>query len=234
LSLLHLPPYWYLDADSFEFPPAQLAAPDGILAIGGDLHPQRLLLAYRQGIFPWYAEAPILWHCPHPRFVLEPPSLHIPKSLKKYLLHPPFQFRVDTCFEDVIRACATVPRPGQNGSWLTLEMQEAYIHLHHLGFAHSAEAFFEGKLVGGLYGLSLGNVFFGESMFATRENASKLAFVFFVQALQKLGIALIDCQQKTQHLERFGAKSWSRNRFLSRLQTLLEAPTRQGSWAGLL
>lgn len=235
MSLRHFPPYWYLDADSLEFPPAELAAPDGVLAIGGDLRPARLLVAYCQGIFPWYVEgAPILWHCPHPRFVLEPSALHIPRSLKKHLVRPPFRFCVDTRFEDVIRACATVPRAGQSGTWLTQEMQEAYITLHHLGFAHSVETFLEEELVGGLYGVCLGNVFFGESMFATQANASKLAFVFFVQALQNLGIALIDCQQKTPHLQRFGASNWPRQRFLSRLKELLKAPTRQGSWAGLV
>jgi len=234
LSLLRFPPYWLLDAASFEFPPARLAAPDGILAVGGDLHPKRLLAAYAQGIFPWYAEgSPILWHCPHPRFVLEPPLLHVPKSLKKHLARPPFQFRVDTCFEDVIRACAQVPRAGQDGTWLTQEMQEAYIRLHHLGVAHSVEAFWGEALVGGLYGVCLGRVFFGESMFATLPNASKLAFVFFVQALERLGIALIDCQQKTPHLERFGASFWPRERFLSRLRELLQAPTLQGCWTRL-
>jgi leucyl/phenylalanyl-tRNA--protein transferase len=149
-------------------------------------------------------------------------------------LRHPFQFRVDTCFEDVIRACAHAPRAGQNGTWLTREMQEAYLRLHHLGFAHSVETFFEGKLVGGLYGVCLGGIFFGESMFATQTNASKLAFVFFVQALQRLGIALIDCQQKTPHLERFGATLWPRKRFLSRLKALLKTPTRQGCWMDLL
>ena len=234
MSRLRLPPFWVLDADSLEFPPAELAAPDGLLAVGGDLRPQRLLAAYRQGIFPWYAEgSPILWHCPHLRCVLEPHQLHVPRSLKKGLLRPPFLFRVDTRFEDVIRACARVPRAGQNGTWLTLEMQEAYLLLHRLGFAHSVEAFLGEELVGGLYGLCLGKVFFGESMFATRPDASKLAFVFFVRALEKLGISLIDCQQKTPHLERFGASCWPRRRFLSRLQALLQAPTLQGSWQGL-
>jgi len=235
LSLLYLQPYWLLDSSSFEFPPAQLAAPDGVLAIGGDLHPKRLLLAYSQGIFPWYAEgSPILWHCPHPRFVLEPHQLHVPRSLKKCLARHPFHFRVDTCFEDVIRACAQTPRAGQDGTWLTQEMQEAYVRLHHLGFAHSMETFLGNTLVGGLYGVCLGKVFFGESMFATQANASKLAFVLFVQALQNLGIALIDCQQKTSHLERFGASHWPRKRFLRRLGELLQAPTCQGSWTNLM
>jgi len=235
LKRLRFPPYWLLEANSFAFPPAELAAPDGVLAVGGDLHPQRLLLAYGQGIFPWYTEgSPILWHCPNPRFVLEPHNLHIPRSLKKCLRRPPFHFQVDSCFEDVIHACATVPRAGPYGTWLTREMQQAYIRLHHLGFAHSVEAFHEGKLAGGLYGLCLGRVFFGESMFAVHANASKLAFVLFVQALQGLGIALVDCQQQTPHLQRFGASCWPRQRFLSHLKTLLNAPTLQGSWEGLL
>ncbi|MCL2626890.1 MAG: leucyl/phenylalanyl-tRNA--protein transferase [Cystobacterineae bacterium] len=235
MSLLHLPPYWYLSADSLEFPPPESTAPDGVLAIGGDLSPQRLLAAYQQGIFPWYSEgSPILWHCPNPRFVLEPHALHIPKSLRKYILKPPFLLRVDTCFEDLILACASTPRPGQDGTWLTREMQEAYVALHHLGFAHSVEAFHEGILVGGLYGLCLGGVFFGESMFASRPNASKLAFISLVQALPPLGVSLIDCQQKTPHLQRFGAVSWPRKRFLSRLRELLSAPTRRGRWTGLL
>ncbi|MCL2013220.1 MAG: leucyl/phenylalanyl-tRNA--protein transferase [Cystobacterineae bacterium] len=224
-----------MSADSFEFPPAEWAAPDGILAVGGDLRPGRLLAAYSQGIFPWYNQgSPILWHCPHPRFVLEPHALHIPKSLQKQLHRHPFHFRVDSCFEQVIYACATTPRAGQKGTWLTREMQNAYIQLHHLGFAHSMEAFLEEKLVGGLYGLSLGNVFFGESMFSQHPNASKLAFVLFVQALHSLGFALIDCQQKTPHLQRFGATCWPRPYFLSRLKALLKTPTRQGNWARLL
>ncbi|MCL2178220.1 MAG: leucyl/phenylalanyl-tRNA--protein transferase [Proteobacteria bacterium] len=234
MSLLRLPPYWCLSAHSLEFPPPELTAPDGVLAIGGDLSTHRLLAAYRLGIFPWYSEgSPILWHCPNPRFVLEPHALHVPKSLKKYLRHPPFSFCMDTCFPQVVHACASTPRPGQNSTWLTQEMQEAYVALHHLGFAHSVETFLEGALVGGLYGVCLGNVFFGESMFATSPNASKLAFVLLVQTLLSLGVSLVDCQQKTPHLQRFGAVSWPRKRFLSRLQELLSAPTRKGSWAGL-
>jgi leucyl/phenylalanyl-tRNA--protein transferase len=213
------------------FPPPERAEPGGLLAVGGDLEPRRLLLAYSRGIFPWYEEGlPILWHCPDPRTVLLPSALRVSRSLRRTLRRAPFSLRLDSDFEGVIRACASIERPGQRGTWITPEMIEAYLRLHALGFAHSAEAWDGGELAGGLYGVSLGACFFGESMFAARPDASKVAFVVLVRQLARWGFELVDCQVQTQHLARFGAVAWPRRRFLARLAHALETPTRRGPW----
>jgi len=213
------------------FPPPERADEDGLLAFGGDLRPERLLLAYSQGIFPWYAEGlPILWHSPDPRFVVLASELHVPRSLEKTLQRGTFEIRLDTSFEEVIDACGKLPRPEQDGTWITEEMKRAYTELHRLGYAHSAEAFREGRLVGGLYGVSLGGAFFGESMFALETDASKAAFVVLVREVKRHDIELIDCQVYTHHLARFGASLWSRRRYLDALRTALQKPTRRGAW----
>lgn len=213
------------------FPPPALADPNGILALGGDLAPERLLLAYRMGIFPWFSEGmPILWHSPDPRLVLTPDALHVSRSLRKALRKKPYEIRLDTAFADVIDACARTPRPGQNGTWITADMREAYVELHRRGFAHSAEAWQGQRLVGGLYGVSLGGVFFGESMFAYASDASKIAFVTLMRQLAAWGIELIDCQVHTDHLASLGAEEWTRSRFLKALERALRLPTRKGPW----
>ena len=218
--------------DAIRFPPPRLANPDGILAVGGDLRPERLLLAYQLGIFPWYDEnLPILWHSPDPRMVLKAPDLRVNRSLRKRIKQRPFKVTYDTAFREVITRCRHIERPDQDGTWLTDEMVEAYVTLHDLGFAHSAEAWLEGKLVGGLYGVSLGAVFFGESMFATVNDASKIAFVHLVEQLAVWGIELIDCQVHTDHLARFGAVEWPRPEFLEALESALKQPTRRGLWS---
>ena len=213
------------------FPPPEQADPSGLLAVGGDLEPERLLLAYAMGIFPWYEERlPILWHSPDPRTVLLPATLRVGRSLRKVLKRGAFEVRFDCAFAGVIRACAQVPRPEGEGTWITPDMIAAYCRLFELGYAHSAEAWQGGELVGGLYGVSLGGCFFGESMFALRSDASKVAFVALVRQLEAWGFDLVDCQVHTQHLARFGAEDWSRRRFLSALARALEQPTRRGRW----
>jgi len=213
------------------FPSPELAEPSGLLAVGGDLRPKRLLLAYASGIFPWYHEGlPILWHSPDPRMLLRPEELHVGRSLAKEIRRGTYEIRLDTAFRRVIEACAATPRPEQAGTWITMEMIEAYVELHRLGFAHSAEAWKDGELLGGLYGVSLGAAFFGESMFARAPDASKVAFVTLVRQMERWGIDLIDCQVKTSHLTRFGADEVPRERFLSALREALEKPTRRGAW----
>lgn len=200
------------------FPPVELAEPDGLLAVGGDLSTERLLLAYRQGIFPWYEGQHILWWCPDPRFVLFPAELRESKSMKQLLKRDVFEFRINTDFTGVITNCKTVARRGQESTWITDEVRAAYTRLHHAGYAHSAEAWQDGKLVGGLYGIRLGKVFFGESMFSTVSNASKYAFISYVHRLREEGIELIDCQVYTEHLESLGAKMIPRNDFTALLK----------------
>jgi len=219
-------------SEKLVFPPPEMATPEGLLAVGGDLRPQRLLLAYSMGIFPWPVEGmPLLWHSPDPRFVLVPESLHVGRTLRKTVRKAPFRLTMDTAFGDVIEACAEIPRPGQDGTWITDEMKDAYNTLHSLGLAHSVESWQDGELVGGLYGVSLGAAFFGESMFARVSDASKVAFVHFVRQLEAWDINLIDCQVHTKHLERFGAEHWPREKFLRELEAALEAPTRQSHWS---
>ena len=223
-------PIFQLD-EQLRFPRPELADSSGIVAVGGDLRPERLLLAYSIGIFPWPCEGyPLLWHSPDPRFVLERSQLHVPQSLAKLMRRRPFAITLDTAFADVLAACAREPRPGQDGTWITDEMVEAYCELHRLGFAHSAEAWQEGRLVGGLYGVSLGAAFFGESMFALVPNASKVAFVTLLAQLSQWGIDLIDAQVHTPHLARFGAVQWSRRRYLAALRRALKQPTVRGAW----
>ncbi|MFT3775114.1 MAG: leucyl/phenylalanyl-tRNA--protein transferase [Minicystis sp.] len=213
------------------FPRPDLAEPNGLLAVGGDLRPERLVLAYASGIFPWYDEdAPILWHSPDPRTVLRPASLDVPRSLAKTLRRKTYEVRLDTAFREVIEGCQRAPRPGQDGTWITDEMLEAYVDLHERGVAHSAEAWHEGELAGGLYGISLGGAFFGESMFAKQPDASKVAFVTLVRQMERWGIDLIDCQVHTAHLARFGAEDWPRARFLEALAEALQKETLFGPW----
>lgn len=223
-------PLFQLD-DRLVFPPPHLAQRDGLLAVGGDLRPERLLLAYASGIFPWYSEdLPILWHSPDPRCVLELASLHVPRSLRKQLRRAPYEVRLDTAFREVMRACAETPRRHEAGTWITDEMLEAYCELHRLGFAHSAEAWQDGELVGGLYGVCLGRMFFGESMFARAPDASKIAFVTLCEALASWGFDLVDSQVMTDHLERFGAVLWPRKRYLAALRERVGSATLRGPW----
>ena len=213
------------------FPPVDLAE-DGLLAVGGDLTPERLLLGYSQGIFPWYGpKLPILWHSPDPRMVMTTRDLVINRSLKKAIRRKPYRLTIDTAFRQVLMGCAETPRPGQDGTWLVPEMLEAYVHLHELGFAHSFEAWQGDALVGGLYGVSLGACFYGESMFAHAPDASKIAFCASIAQLDAWDVTLVDCQVHTDHLERFGAYEITRREFIDRLQVALDHPTRRGRWA---
>lgn len=224
-------PVFLLNADPEAFPHPSRADRGGLLAVGGDLSPRRLLAAYARGIFPWYSEGqPILWHSPDPRFVLWPRALHVPRSLRKTQRRGLYRIRYDTSFAQVIAACARMPRPGQDGTWITQEMRAAYEELFRLGYAHSAEAWRGEELVGGLYGVSLGSAFFGESMFALAPDASKLAFVELAEKVASWGYTLIDCQVETEHLARFGAEHVPRRRFLAALADALLRPTRQGRW----
>lgn len=206
-------PLFSLDKE-LVFPPVELAEPDGLLAIGGDLSTERLLLAYQSGIFPWYEGEHILWWCPDPRFVLFPPELIVSKSMSRIIKKDIFTFSTNQAFEEVISNCKHAPRKGQNSTWITDEVKAAYTKLHHEGFAHSAEAWHDGKLVGGLYGVRLGNIFFGESMFSKMSNASKFAFISYVQQLKSEGVQLIDCQVYTEHLESLGARMIPRRKFI--------------------
>ncbi len=203
------------------FPPPELADVHGLLAVGGDLAPERLLAAYRAGIFPWpidEPEAPLLWFSPDPRFVLEPHELHVSRSLRRLLRTGRFEVRFDTAFETVMQRCAQVPRHGQEGSWITPAMLDAYRDLHGRGWAHSAECWEDGVLVGGVYGLAIGSAFFAESMFFLRPDASKVALVALVSILRQAEFELIDCQQESEHVGRFGARLIPRSEFLERLE----------------
>ncbi len=216
----------YLLSEELIFPPPELAEPEGLLAVGGDLSIERLLLAYKMGIFPWYNEGePILWWSPDPRMVLFPPELHIPKRLKRILRQGRFKITFDKAFEQVIKECAMVRQEKGEGTWITQDMVKAYTKLHLAGFAHSAEAWCQDKLVGGVYGVALGQVFFGESMFSRVSNSSKAAFVTLVQQLSKWGFRLIDCQVSTSHLSRFGAQEIPRKDFLKMVKGLANRPS---------
>ncbi len=220
-----------LGADPEAFPDPLHASPHGLLAIGGDLRPERLVAAYRQGIFPWYGEGePILWWSPHPRFVLFPDELKVHKSMRPYFNRRKFGLSYDRAFGEVIRACAQTPRRGQQGTWITDDMIEAYERLHALGIAHSVEVWQGGELAGGLYGVALGRVFFGESMFTRVSNASKFGFISLVRALQQKGFALIDCQQETPHLATLGARSIPRPDFLDLLRKHAQPPDPPADW----
>jgi len=210
----------YLLNNDLVFPPLDMADEDGLLAIGGDLSTERLLLAYRSGIFPWYNEdEPICWWSPDPRFVLYPEELKVSSSMKTVLQNGKFRFTTNRAFEQVIQNCKSVSRQGQDGTWISPAMQKAYTTLHQLGYAHSAETWQDGELIGGLYGIRLGNLFFGESMFSLKPNASKFAFINYVRQLQKENVQLIDCQLHTNHLESLGARMIPRELFKQILVT---------------
>jgi len=210
----------YLLNNDLVFPPLDMADEDGLLAIGGDLSTERLLLAYRSGIFPWYNEdEPICWWSPDPRFVLYPEELKVSSSMKTVLQNGKFRFTTNRAFEQVIQNCKSVSRQGQDGTWISPAMQKAYTTLHQLGYAHSAETWQDGELIGGLYGIRLGNLFFGESMFSLKPNASKFAFINYVRQLQKENVQLIDCQLHTNHLESLGARMIPRELFTKILAT---------------
>lgn len=211
-----------LDERELWFPPVEEALSDGLLAIGGDLSTERLLLGYRNGIFPWFNEEdPILWWSPNPRCVLFPNHLKVSKSMKQVLRNGTFEFRTNTAFREVITNCANMKREGQPGTWISEEIIDAYTQLHLKGHGHSAECWQENELVGGLYGVLLGKVFFGESMFSKVSNASKFAFINWVERLQQQGIELIDCQMHTPHLESLGAEMISRERFIGLLDEFI-------------
>ncbi|MGK0486474.1 MAG: leucyl/phenylalanyl-tRNA--protein transferase [Myxococcota bacterium] len=222
---------WHRVKSVIPFPDPRGADPEtGLVAIGGDLLPERLLSAYAHGIFPWYNEDPILWFSPDPRMMLQLPDLVVNRTLAKNLRRKKFEVKLDTAFRQVIRACANVERPDQGGTWITDDMIEGYVGLHELGYAHSVEAWCDGQLVGGMYGVSLGAGFFGESMFATESDASKIAFVHLVRQLKAWNFDFLDCQVHTEHLSRFGAKELTRRAFLEALDTALGSETRRGKW----
>lgn len=209
-------PLFALDK-KLSFPPVHFAEPDGLLAMGGDLSPQRLLLAYKSGIFPWYEDEHILWWCPDPRFVLFPSELKTTKKIISLINKNEFDFTINKAFPKVIHHCKKIKRPGQQGTWITNEVEKAYCKMYELGFAHSAEVWKDGELVGGLYGIKLGKVFFGESMFSKQSNASRYAFTKYAQQLKAEGIELIDCQVYTEYLESFGARMIDRKDFITLL-----------------
>ena len=215
------------------FPPLESALddPNGLLAAGGDLSPDRILAAYRRGIFPWFgAGQPILWWSPDPRMVLYCSEFRISRSLRKRIKRGEFEIRIDSAFDDVIENCATTLRTGQSGTWITSAVIDAYTRLHDSGFAHSVEAWRDGELVGGLYGIALGRVFFGESMFTHETDASKVALAALVRILDRLEMPLIDCQQETAHLASFGARPISRRVFAGHLAELIPSPVTPKSW----
>jgi leucyl/phenylalanyl-tRNA--protein transferase len=219
--------------DDAPFPPVSkaLRSPNGLLCAGGDLSPERIVDAYRHGIFPWYSEGdPILWWSPDPRMVLFPEELKVSRSLRKTLARGTYESRVDTSFRQVMEACAA-PRDGQGGTWIVPEMVEAYARLHEMGFAHSVESWRDGELVGGLYGLALGDAFFGESMFARAPDASKAALVKLVERLRGRGVRVIDCQQATPHLASLGAREIPRERFAQLLRESIQYPPSGERWS---
>lgn len=205
------------------FPPVEhaLREPNGLLAIGGDLSLDRLLAAYRQGIFPWFSDGePILWWSPDPRMVLFPDELKVARSLQKTIKNRPFELRLNTAFREVITACSSTLRPDQHGTWITQDIIDAYCRLYEAGYAISSEAWLDDKLVGGCYGVKIGHMFYGESMFHHINDASKVAFVHLVDYLRNLQVGMIDCQMKTAHLARFGAREISRADFMQKLDML--------------
>jgi leucyl/phenylalanyl-tRNA--protein transferase len=217
--------------DEYIFPDPQLAEPDGLLAVGGDLNPARLLAAYQQGIFPWYSDQePILWWSPAPRLILLPEEFHLPKRLGRTLRKKTFEVRADTAFAEVISACAGIRQENGEGTWITEDMQNAYIQLHELGFAHSVESWYEGELVGGLYGVCLDRIFFGESMFSRKSDASKVAFATLMSNTEQLNIRIVDCQMTTQHLLRFGSREVSREEFDDLLEQFIQEVKPHQPW----
>lgn len=204
--------------DELIFPPAKLAEKDGLLAIGGDLSPERLLLAYRNGIFPWFSEGdPILWWSPSPRLVIFPAEFKIPKRLARLVRQNKYSVTMDRAFRQLMAACASTDERRDKGTWITADMLEAYCRLHDMGYAHSVECWLDDELAGGLYGISLGGVFFGESMFSTQPNSSKIALVYLLKKLQDWNFDLVDCQMKTEHLMQFGAREILENEFQKQL-----------------
>lgn len=228
---------WITKGARFPSPNNALVEPDGLLCAGGDLTPQTIMSAYSQGIYPWFSTGqPILWWTPDPRMVLFPSELKISKSLAKTMRQQKFEVRYDTQFREVIEGCAA-PRDavanGGGGTWIVNDIQEAYTALHKMGVAHSAESWRDGELVGGLYGVAIGNVFFGESMFARETDASKVAFATLVQKLAADGFGLIDCQQQTKHLASFGARPIARQAFLQHLKELINSNVTESAWSPL-
>ncbi len=222
----------FLLSDDLIFPDPKLADAHGLLAIGGDLSAERLLLAYENGIFPWYSEdQPILWFSPDPRLVLFPAKIIVSRSLKKIINKKVFDIRFDSNFEEVIVECSKIERKDQDGTWITNNMIEAYIDLHNQGYAHSVEAYFVGSLVGGLYGVSLGGAFFGESMFHTMTDASKVALYYLVDKLKGWDFDFIDSQVVTEHMKNLGAEEISREKYLLLLQNSLKKKTRNSKWS---
>lgn len=220
-----------LNDDDYNFPPASMANKEGLLAFGGDLSPSRLIVAYANGIFPWFNDnSAILWWSLDPRLVIRPGEMRVSKSLRHTLRSGRFESRIDTNFEGVIKHCAQMTREGQDGTWLNDDMIEAYIQLHRMGLAHSFETYFEGDLVGGLYGVALGKLFCGESMFHTMSDASKVAFYNLHSFLIKHGFQLIDCQQETKHLVSLGAYLIDRADYLDEIRKLVKEPTLKGNW----
>jgi leucyl/phenylalanyl-tRNA--protein transferase len=229
LSILPLPVYQI--PDELLFPDPELAEEDGLLGVGGDLSPSRLLLAYASGIFPWFSKGePIMWWSPDPRCVLRPEKLKISTSLRQALKKDNYEVRFDTSFEEVIRQCSATKRKGQRGTWITKEMVDAYIQLHELGYAHSTEVFMDGELAGGLYGISIGGTYSGESMFHLKPEASKIALYHLVERLKEKGFPLIDCQVTNSHLLSLGAEEMPRKEFLKQVVKNREKPGHKGRW----
>ncbi|MGH8055312.1 MAG: leucyl/phenylalanyl-tRNA--protein transferase [Stenotrophomonas sp.] len=228
-------PYLLDDASDAPFPPAELALrePDGLLAVGGDLSPVRLLNAYAGGVFPWFSEGqPLLWWSPDPRMVFRTDGVHLSSRFRRELRASPWRIRADTAFSDVMRACAQAPRPGQDGTWITDDMHRAYVALHQLGYAHSVEVFDGEALVGGIYGVAIGRMFFGESMFSGRSGGSKVALAALAHTLHDWGWPLIDTQVENPHLMRMGAEHLPRPDFLRRIRELVQQPADVGAWTG--
>ncbi len=215
-----------------EFPHPDSADGDGVVAVGGDCSVARLLLAYQSGIFPWPVNRslPMFWFSPDPRYVVVPREAHLGRSLRKQVRRGVYEVRADTAFDAVIEACARAHRPGQRGTWITPSLRAGFSALHREGYAHSIEAWAGDRLVGGLYGLSLGGAFFGESMFALEPDASKVAFAVLLGNLVHWDFAFVDAQTRTDHLARFGAIPWPRREFLAHLDLALKVPTRRGPW----
>lgn len=231
MSPLRLP--WLEDAPDAPFPPPQsaLREPDGLLAIGGDLSPRRLLNAYRQGIFPWFSDGePALWWCPDPRAVFRTDAVARSRRFRRGLRASSWHVSADTAFAEVIGTCARIPRRGQSGTWITDDMLDAYAALHRLGYAHSIEAYEGTTLVGGVYGIAIGRMFFAESMFSTRPDGSKVALAGLAHTLGNWGWPLIDAQVGNAHLDRLGAEMWPRDRFLQAIADLTTRPGREGAW----
>jgi len=224
---------WINTGDAFPHASEALRDPNGLLCAGLDLNAELVLKAYERGIYPWYSDdQPVLWWSPDPRMVLYPHDFKLHRSLRKTLMHAAYEIRVDTAFEDVMRACAD-PRPEQDGTWISEAVIDAYCDLHRAGFAHCVETWIDGELAGGLYGIALGRAFFGESMFMRRTDASKIAFAHLVAQLSRWGFELIDCQQQTRHLASMGAAPISREKFLSELDRLVHSSAtvpRSGAW----